>query len=240
LLDDQPPVIVPRALVWPVGITALLWAGLLVVTGGVLTAVYHPIVIAVGWAMWRRRDRVAGALRALPVSPVLRAVLIGYLAVVAEETLAGVLHAVQEGSGAAGALLRIRQFIAFNLLAFTGIVWALALAARHLALGRHDLFVAAGAWGLFAEGTLSALAVHPLAAVLLVLPTAAVYAVILWPAQAALAPGERGHRRWPAAGRLAAVWAAAYALSVPSVLALTALRDAHPDWFPPCAYIACG
>ena len=116
------------------------------------------------------------------------------------------------------------------------IIVSLAFWHLRIALGGWDLFWIAGAWGLFAEGSLWAALANPVAGGLLILPNMAVYAVILWPLTLTC-PRGTWRPLWPL--RYGLVWALALALSLPAISAVSALRDAHGDWFPDCAYIAC-
>ncbi|NBZ85972.1 hypothetical protein [Stagnihabitans tardus] len=232
---------VPRPMLLPVGLTTLAFAGLVGLASGSLVPAYYPILLALGALAWTRRAtfaaRLSRALSALPLG--LAMVAAGYLAVIFEETLAGLLHAMTEGAGPLRMLQAAGQFIAFNLFAFTGIILSLAFWHRKLAFGRWDLFLAAGGWGLFSEGSLFALLANPVAGALLILPNMAVYAVILWPLTLICPPEAQGTVQRPLALRLVLIWLTAFALSLPPIVAVSWLRATHGDWFPACAYIAC-
>ncbi len=130
------------------------------------------------------------------------------------------------------------QFIALNLLVFTGPILALALHARLCAPHRAELLVLAGGWGLFAEQILQRLLGAPLLAGLLAWPTMVVYALIFLPATLALTP-DRGARRPPLVLRAVLTWALAFAISVPVILTVEHLRATRPGLFPPCQYTGC-
>ncbi|MFM2355922.1 MAG: hypothetical protein RLZZ528_1658 [Pseudomonadota bacterium] len=198
--------------------------------------VYYAIVITLGWVFlaqgrWRSlRDRVSG----LPGPVWLRAVGLGYGAVIAEETLVGTLAALAEGFAPGLWIERVGQFVLFNLFAFTGAVWGIALLAPRLPLALRHVWVA-GLWGLFAERVWAYFPSSPIAGLVLIAPTMAVYAVILAPAMLSVPlPDRRGH-----AGNVAVALGLMFMLSVGPVLGLFALRGALPDRFPPCIYIAC-
>ena len=228
-------------MILPAGLTALAFAGLVGLSSGSVVPAYYPIILGLGAVAWIRREsfaaRLAGALSALPLG--LRMIVVGYLGVITEETIAGLLHALAEGGGPLRMIQAAGQFIAFNLFAFTGIILSLSFWTRKLALGRWDLFLAAGGWGLFAEGSLTALIGSPVAGALLILPNMAVYAVILWPLTLICPSAERGLVKRPLGLRLALIWLTAFALSLPPIMAVSWLRASHGDWFPSCAYIAC-
>jgi len=219
---------IPPPLPWPVGLTATGFAGLIGLASGSVVPLYYPILLAFGALGWRHRRAL------LRFGGLGQRVALGYLAVIAEETLAGLLHGLAEGGGPLILAERVGQFIAFNLPAFTGIILSLAFWRRRVIFQPYDLFLAAGCWGLFAEGSLQALIANPLAGALLILPTMAVYAVILWPMTAAPAPQAKRN-----AFRLPLIWATAFALSLAPIGAVSWARALHPGWFPACTYIAC-
>ncbi|MEY4871053.1 MAG: hypothetical protein RLZZ563_383 [Pseudomonadota bacterium] len=197
----------------------------------VMSAVLLPLV---AW----RQEAVTRALGRLPGPPMLRFILLAYCAVMLEETLVGTLAALlAEGDPTVWAD-RVRQFITFNLMVFTGPIVALAAHARLCAPHRWEVLVLAGGWGLFAESVLQRLIAAPLLAGLLVWPTLVIYALIFLPATLSVAPA-RGHRTPPLLLRAVLVWAAAFAMSLPIVLLVEHLRAAMPDLFPPCLYMIC-
>ena len=231
---------VPKPLVWPVGLSAMSFALLVGLASGSIVPAYYPLVLTLGALGWRHRIGLSSTLQdSLGRWPFWGMVAAGYGGVIAEETIAGVLHAMFEGASPLGVLKSAGQFILFNLFAFTGIILSLAFWRERIAFRRWDLFWMAGCWGLFAESSLWALIGNPLAGGLLILPNMAVYAVILWPLMMTCPFSERGVRRWHMCYRLGAVWLLALVLAVPSIAIVSALRSAHPLWFPDCAYIAC-
>lgn len=237
----MPFVVLPRVFIVPVALSLAFLVVVMWLSAGSLIPVYHVVMLGgvlplVGW----RRAALAAALQRVPLPPFWRLVVLGLCAVVLEESVVGVLHGLQEGAGVGGILRRMGQFILFNLFAFSGLVIGFALLTRRYAVGRYDLLVIGGAWGVFAEGLLARLMSAPLVAGLLLLPTMSVYALILLPAQMSLRAGERGTRASPPVARAVLTLGLIWLLSVPAILAVTSLRAAHPALFPPCAYIACG
>ncbi len=210
----------------------LLLAGTpLVLYHVVMSAVLLPLV---AW----RQAQLAPWLARLPLPAVPRFILLAAAVVVAEEVLVGtILSLVVERDPSLWAT-RVRQFVTLNLLVFAGPVLALALHARLTAPHRWELPVLAGGWGLYSEAILQRLPAAPVLAGLLLWPTLVIYALIFAPATLSVAP-ERGNRRPPLWLRALAVWALAFAVSVPVVLAVDSLRRAQPDLFPPCALTGC-
>jgi hypothetical protein len=150
----QPPMdrLLPRPLLWIVAVSLLALAILLHGTTQGLSPLYYGIMCILGWlALHGKRGlTLAKALQSLPLPVIPRALLLGYAAVVVEETLVGTLFALNEASLPAWPQ-RVQQFITFNLLAFTGAIIGLTLMTKLLpGLSRWHLLIA-GAWGIFAE-----------------------------------------------------------------------------------------
>lgn len=217
--------ILPQALKWPM---RLCLAGLLALFGlaGSLIPVYHLVMLTLVRPWVERRGFAPGGFT--------RIAGLGFVAVIAEETLVGTIAAVNE-LNPMGLLIRPLQFIAFNLLAFAPLVLALATVFRRWRPGPWDALIIAGLWGLWAESIPQRLLAAPLMAGLLLLPTMGVYAVILTPALKA-AQGQTLRPLW---ARALATWALAFALALPFIALLAGLRTAFPQAFPPCAWIAC-
>lgn len=236
-LPDRVPRIVPLALAIIVGVSVLVLVVVFRGTPQALSPVYYAIITALGvLAFGGGRAPVSRAwLRGLPGRPIPRALALGFIAVVLEESLVGTLFALAERFTVEVWAQRIAQFIGFNLFAFAGPILGLTIAARVLpGFARWHLLVAGG-WGLFAEGVVARAAGAPIAAVLIAGPTIAVYSVILAPLVLSL-PERAGRSRW---WHPLAAWAMMFALSVPMIAIVAALRGAAPDSFPPCAYIPC-
>lgn len=233
--------LLPRPLLWIVALSLLALAVILYGSTQGLSPLYYGTMCLVGVRLLHGQRGLATEawLQTLPVKPLPRAILLGYGAVMAEETLVGTLFALNEGFTPAVWAERVGQFISFNLLAFTGAILGLALATRLLpGLSRWHLLIA-GAWGIFAERSYVLYLSNPIAGALISGPNVAVYSIILAPLVLSMPnhAAEGAGRRWWAP---LAAWALMLALSLPAVALLMALRSAYPDAFPPCDYIACG
>ena len=198
---------------------------------------YYALMTGLGvWQLGGSRwQRVQAALQQIPLPTALKVVILGYGAVIAEETLVGTLYALNEGFTFAVWRERVGQFVAFNLLAFTGAIAGLGIAYSAWP-GLRPLHVwIAGLWGLFAEGTIMAALGNPVAAALVAPPNIAVYAIILAPLMLSLPDAKAPLRLW----HIPATWALMFVLSLGPVAALQSLRAAHPEAFPRCDYIRC-
>ena len=204
-----------------------------------LSPVYYVLVYCAGWLAFggQRWQTRAQWLQALPLPVVVRALGLGYGAVIIEEMLVGTLFALNEGFTLATWIERMGQFVAFNLLAFTGMICGMALAVWQMPGLRAWHFWLAGGWGLFAEHVLAMIPINPIAAAIIAPPTMAVYSVILAPMVLSLP--RPGTGATPRLWHLPLAWALMYALSIPPVLLLDSLRTAYPTAFPICDYIAC-
>ena len=232
-------VILPRWLILLLPPSLVLLAIGLWSTPQWLAPAFYATMGLIGWVFmgqgrWRR---VQAWLQRLPGPVWLRCVLLGYAAVVAEEMLVGTSYALAEGNWPAVWLPRMGQFIAFNLFAFTGAIIGLALAYGRFPGLRPWHWVLAGAWGLYAERTWLLAWDNPIAGALLLAPNLTVYSIILAPLMLSL-PAQSGVTRAPV-WALLPVWAVMFALSIPAVGAVLALRAAFPGAFPGCDYIPC-
>lgn len=234
------PHLLPKPLLWIVALSLVALAALLYGTTQGLAPAYYGTMCLLGWIAFHgnRGPKLQNWLQSLPGPPLLRAVLLGYAAVVAEETLVGTSYTLNEGFTAAIWVERVSQFIAFNLLAFTGAILGLTLATRFMpGLSRWHLIIAGG-WGIFAERSYLLFLDNPIAGALIAGPNIAVYSIILAPLVLSM-PGHDvpGPGRKPWAPLVA--WALMLALSLPAVALLMYLRSTYPAAFPNCEYISC-
>ena len=200
------PTILPKPLLWIVAVSLVALGALLYGSTQGLAPLYYGSMCVLGvWAFHGGRGpRVAAWLQGLPMPVLLRAVMLGYGAVIAEETLVGTFYALNEGITPMVWLGRVQEFITFNLLAFTGAVLGLTAAVRLLpGLSRWHLLIA-GAWGVFAERSYMLYFSNPIAGALITGPNVAVYSIILAPLVLSMpghddpaAGGGRSGRRWP-------------------------------------------
>jgi len=232
-------VVLPRFLIIPTGLILAFLVVVMWLDARSLIPVYHTLMLGVALPLVHRyRGAISRRLQRLPMGFFWRIILLGYAAVIAEETLVGVLHGLQEDASVPGVVLRIGQFIAFNLFAFTGLIFGMALLHRFTRLGRWDLFLLCGLWGIYAEGLIFKLANSPIVAGGLLIPTMAVYALIMLPGQLA-APQPHTMQQHPLWVRALLALPLFWILSIAPIIALSALRVSFPDAFPPCDYIAC-
>ena len=199
---------------------------------------YVVLLPGIGLPIWLNRARLGSPFnRLLPFSPLLRFLILGYGMVLLEEILAAIFNHLLEGFDLATLPIRIAQFWAFNILAFTGLIWSWYLLRRLFAYSLRESFFLAGCFGLFAEHTIELLAGNVLLFVLLAPLNILTYGTILTPAFLSLPKGAV-RRLPPVVGYVAALLLPVLA-SIPPVAVLGILRFHFPDAFPPCRFIAC-
>ncbi|OGZ07717.1 MAG: hypothetical protein A3C93_06520 [Candidatus Lloydbacteria bacterium RIFCSPHIGHO2_02_FULL_54_17] len=202
------------------------------------TVLYYVLWLGgVGYFVVQYREAIVFHLRQWKISPLLKFLILGYGAMLAEEFIVGLVHAANEGLSLATLLLRVSQFWAFNVFAFTGFIFGWYFFIRRYSYSLTDIFFISGLWGLFSEHTLSYLSQNPIAAVLLILPTMCTYNLIIAPALFSVA--ERGTKVVGIAWRYSSTLLLFLVFSIPPMAVLWFLRSTFPDAFPPCEYISC-
>ena len=225
---------------WPLYVSV----GLLTLIIGALIheamPLYLVLMVFVFAPLLQRHQVAIGRwLQSLPGPLLVKFLLLGYAGVIVEETIIGTVHMINEGFNVAEWHERIGQFIAFNLFAFTGLILGLFIIARRYRFHALDGWIIAGAWGLIGERTILAISANPVGSLLLLLPTMAIYSVIVTPALLSLPEEKRGRRDFRAPWRHFTAWALMLVMSIIPMIGLAVLRDQHPDAFPKCEYIPC-
>lgn len=233
-------VILPRFLVIPFIISMSVLVIFFTFVEGALTPFYYIIMIViVGWGISRNQLAFSAYLQKIPLPAFLRFMILGYMAVLLEETIVGTIYTLQEGFSLLILFQRIQQFVLFNIFAFTGFLLGAYVMSRHISIKPIDFFLIAGSWGLFAEKIIFLIFSFPIAAIALILPTMAVYSVILSPAFLSLKSEERGQKIWPFWKKFVFTLLVMLFFSVLPVGLLMHLRLIYPLYFPACEYIPC-
>ncbi len=212
--------------------------GYLLAVEWVWQAVYYLIwLLGFGGLFLWQQERLIAALRAWHIPAGARFVLLGYSMVLLEEIFAALCNHISEGFALPVYFVRVGQFWAFNLLAFSGLIWGwyFLMARWHYAYPEAVFWV--GLYGFIAEHGLSYLASNPILAAVLFPLNFFTYGLILSPALLSLDVGQRLHRD------LHPLWRGVLGLGLPLLLAmpfvalLGILRTVHPLWFPPRNFI---
>ena len=233
--------ILPKPLLWIVAFSLFALALVLHGTPQALAPLYYGSMCLLGVLVYHgtRGVRFAAGLQSMPGPILLRAVFLGYAAVIFEETLVGTSFALAEGFTPSIWAERVGQFIAFNLFAFSGAILGLALVTFLLpGLFRWHLLIAGG-WGIFAERSYLIFLENPIAGALIAGPNIAVYSIILAPLVLSI-PGHDAMGKGKGWWAPFAAWALMLLLSLPAIAVLIWLRATYPQAFPNCDYIPCG
>jgi len=132
--------------------------------------------------------------------------------------------------------VRILQFWAFNIFAFTGLILAWAWMSRWLMFSRRERFYLSGLFGLYAEKTIFVLFSNPLAFLFFAPLEMITYGLILTPAQLSVpVHGSLSSLRLP---RYAVSLLLPFLVSIPFIALLMVLRAHFPWAFPPTKFIS--
>jgi hypothetical protein len=189
----------------------------------------------VGSAVWLGRERLEKAVRGIRLGETTRFVLLGYAMVLAEEVVAAFVNNLSEGFTLRLFAVRVLQFWALNIFAFTGLILAWAWMSRWLMFSRRERFYLSGLFGLYAERTIFVAFSNPLAFLFFAPLEILTYGLILTPAQ--LSVPAQGSMKSLRVLRYAASLLLPLLVSVPFVVALTVLRAHFPWAFPPTKFV---
>ncbi len=185
-----------------------------------------------GTYVWKKWD--LGTLTAI-LPRTLFYFTVAYGMVLFEEVIAALINNLNEGFSISLFIIRIGQFWAFNVLAFSGIIIAMYICNKFRILGNRELLVLAALFGIFAEHVL----VQGNFIVILVYApiTMFIYYMIYLPSISLLEHKEIRNTHW--LFRYVVSIVLVFVLSTPFVAALSQLRKNSPEYFPPCSMIWC-
>jgi hypothetical protein len=191
--------------------------------------------VGAGVTLWVFRDGLRVRLQGSKVKSVPRYILLGYAMVLSEEIVAAFVNNLSKGFSPHLFAIRILQFWAFNLLAFSGWIIAWSWMSRWFLFSLRERFYLSGLWGLYAEKTIFYLFTNPLAFFFTAPLEMLTYGIILAPANLGVpAAGSVRSLRWV---RYAAAFVLPYLLSLPFLALLIFLRMNFPWAFPPLKFI---
>ncbi len=199
---------------------------------------YYVWLVAFGLPLWFFRRRVKAVLQNWQAPGWVKFFLLAYGMVMLEEVLAALFTHLDEGFNLWLYLRRITQFWAFNILAFTGLIFATWLLFTRVQYTFGEMFCLTGLAGLYSERVVFSLPTQPQVFIVFAPIVLFTYGLILSPA---LMSGNTSRRRaLPFLLRCAAMVMAWYVFSQPPVWLLGILRVNYPFLFPPCGFIPCG
>ncbi len=159
--------------------------------------------------------------------------------VLLEETLAGLINNINEGFAIPLFLTRVGQFWAFNLLAFAGLIFALAFIHKLRLLTKKESVLLVSLFGIYAEHVYMFIVSNFLIFLVYAPLVIFIYYLIFAPSLYFLSGEEIHTRSWPQIIRYVVAVVLVFCMSLPFIGALSKLRATHPDNFPPCSMIAC-
>ncbi len=161
-------------------------------------------------------------------------VLLVYMMVIIEETLASTVNHLSEGYSPALHIQRIGQFWAFNILAFSGLAWGSYLVFSRIRFSLVEMFTFFGLFGLIYEGLLYKVffvSDQSIAALALVPLNFWVYGLIFLPALFVVEDKKRKNMRY--IQRFSLVLASIVLFTLPFSIILEHSRELYPDLYPP-------
>ena len=188
--------------------------------------------------LWRYRYQITTTLQNWRAPEWLKFFLLAYGMVLFEETFSALFNHLSEGFNFWIFIQRIGQFWAFNVLAFTGLIFATWLLYSRVQFTQWEMFCLIGFTGLFSEGIIYLLSTEPFA-FLTFAPTIFIfYGFILSPALMSMKlPPRRVLHPVLKYAMMVLAWTL---LSQPSGWLTLFLRTGFPFLFPPCNFIPCG
>lgn len=196
---------------------------------------YYTFIFGFGIPLWLFRHRIIPRLQNWKLAPWIKFLLLGYGMVLFEEVLAALFNHLSEGFQLGVYLLRIEQFWAFNLFAFTGLIVAWYFLYSRIRYPLYEALILCGIWGLYTEGTIFFLASAPLFFVILTPLNIITYGLIMAPAL--LSIKKPGTRIIPPLTRYLLAFGAPLLLSIIPDFVETSLRGQWPAFFPPEKFI---
>jgi len=132
-------------------------------------------------------------------------------------------------------IVRILQHWSFNIFAFTGFIVGIYFLTKWFKYTEKEIFVLAGAWGIFAERIYAVALSNPIAFVLYVPITIFVYGVIITPAMFSIT--HVGKRKLTPFLRYPLTYVIIFLFSLIPIIILSILRTKYPGLFPPPNFI---
>lgn len=216
---------------------AVFWILYSLANASILPGAFYYVVWIGGFGglLWNYRAAVEKALQRWALHPLLKFLLLGYGAVLLEEILAAFSNNLTEGFSLPLFLLRISQFWAFNILAFTGLIVGWYVLLRYVRFSRREVFYLSGAWGVYAEHLYVHAFTNPIAFACLLLPTIFTYGVIMAPAM--MSVRSSGTQTFPAFIKYCIAFTTIFTCSLLPTGLLLYLRASYPGIFPPETFI---
>jgi hypothetical protein len=199
---------------------------------------YYVWLIVFGFPLWLYRDKASVIIKSWKVNRHLKFFLLAYAMVLLEEIFAAFLNHMSEGFNIWIFFQRVGQFWFFNILAFTGLIFAVWFLYNRFEYSFAEMFCLAGLTGLYSERIIFYIPAELQVFVVFAPIMLFTYGLILSPALISIDIPHR--RKLHFFLRLTLMLLAWYLFSQPPVFLLSILRSNYPFLFPPCQFIPCG
>ena len=167
---------------------------------------------------------------------ILKFLALGYGAVLTEEIFAALTNHLSEGFNTALYFQRILQFWAFNIFAFSGLIFGWYVLTKKIQYSKTEIFFLTGLFGLWTERIFPVALTNPVAFFFWAPLVIFVYGIIITPAMFSLKPQPTTKTIHPILKYILA-YAVILLFSLLPVMFLWFLRLRYPWAFPPAEFI---
>jgi hypothetical protein len=234
------------SLVKIVSISLLIWLLLsLIFLAYILTVeftwqfIYPYIFMVFGLWLWCFRNRIIAILQNWRIVAWRKFFLLAYGMVLFEEVFAALLNHLSEGFNFWVYLQRIAQFWAFNVLAFTGLIFATWFLFTKIQYSLKEMLFLIGLTGLYSERIIFLVQTEFLAFIIFAPIILFTYGFILSPALMSININMCQRRTLPIFLRYALMIFTWFLFSIPPFWLLGILRLNYSFLFPSCQFIPC-
>ncbi len=201
--------------------------------------IYPYIFLFFGLGLLYFRHRVTVILQSWQIMGWLKFFLLAYGMVLFEEIFAALLNHLSEGFNFWIYLLRIAQFWAFNILAFTGLILATWFLFTRFQYSLKEMFFLIGLTGLYSERIIFLISTEFQAFIVFAPIIMFTYGFIMSPALLSVDVNLSNRRTLPALLRYVLMILMWFLFSIPPIWLLDTLRLHYAFLFPSCQFIPC-
>ena len=192
------------------------------------------MILIIGLPLFIFRKSISNFIKHISMNNFYTYLLLGYGMVLLEEIFAALFNHLNEGFSLTLFIVRILQFWAFNIFAFTGLIVGIYLFSRYLKFSKIELIFIVGLWGLFAEKTYTLIFANIIAFMVWAPIMITVYGIIMTPAINSIK--HEGKINLPII-KYIIIFLGIFLLSIIPILILSYLRLNFPFIFPPVNFI---
>jgi len=198
---------------------------------------YYVWLIVFGLPLWFFRDKASATVKNWKLNRHIKFFLLAYGVVLLEEIFAALLNNMSEGFSVWLFFQRVGQFWFFNILAFTGLIFAVWFLYNRFEYSFAEMFSLVGLTGVYSERIIFYIPAEWQVFIVFAPIVVFTYGLILSPAMLSVEVGSR--KRLNLLLRFTLMLGAWYLFSQVPVFLLSILRGNYPFLFPPCQFIPC-